>query len=507
MLLTLKPPLQNGYSLPHAYSPPQPSSSKSFSPAVSGTSLPPLVDTPNRNMGTPHRGLPLPLAMTLQNSDRGPPSIAQSLGQLPAPPSQWQGADESMRNWLQAKAEEDRRKQEEERTRQETLRLEQRKIEQTILRESLQGGVPPHMVPMVFAGMGGGNLANVSMEWAQHYMAQMNLQAQIQQQQLQQQQQQQQHQQHQQQQHHQQQQSALPPPQSSPELRRDPRMIAGPQPNPYGSQQLPPPQGPSTQPGQQTQSQIALPTSFPQTYQAPNLSSDRLRMQQQQQPLQAAPLAPIARPPVSSSLARLNTGEMQIQAPPQAGLQLPTQHPVQQTQASQQQEQQASSPSIYFHHWVPPASQTTSKDPQTPSGKSQHESPYSQSTNSHLRSEYTNSPKKRKTTGSHQPGQTSSSNHRTETSPPFSQNVLSERHRAHSNHRSDASSRGAHEALGRSGSRPESRHRHHSISEADSGSQRQASTQPETHQSRTSAGPDKRRTNSGTPKREPEAPS
>ncbi|MCJ1405614.1 hypothetical protein MMC11_008842, partial [Xylographa trunciseda] len=114
-------------------------------------------------MSTPHRGLPPPMAMTLPNPERGPPPIAQPMGQLPAPPSQWQGADESMRNWLLAKAEEDRRKQEEERTRQEGLRLEQRKIEQTMLRESLQGGVPPHLVPMVFAGMGGGNLANASL--------------------------------------------------------------------------------------------------------------------------------------------------------------------------------------------------------------------------------------------------------------------------------------------------------------------------------------------------------
>lgn len=70
-------------------------------------------------------------------------------GVMPAPPAQWQGQEESMRNWLLAKAEEDKRKQEEERTRQETLRLEQRKIEQAMLRESLQGGIPPQMVPMV----------------------------------------------------------------------------------------------------------------------------------------------------------------------------------------------------------------------------------------------------------------------------------------------------------------------------------------------------------------------
>jgi hypothetical protein len=28
------------------------------------------------------------------------------------------------------------------------------------------------MIPMVFAGMGGGNFANESMEWAKHYMDQ-----------------------------------------------------------------------------------------------------------------------------------------------------------------------------------------------------------------------------------------------------------------------------------------------------------------------------------------------
>ncbi|KAK5084533.1 hypothetical protein LTR05_005611, partial [Lithohypha guttulata] len=95
-----------------------------------------------------------------------------------------------MRNWLQAKAEEDKRKQEEERTKQETLRLDQRKIEQTMLRDSLHGGIPPPMVPLIFAGMGGGNLSNHTLEWAQQYLAQLSLQNQQQQQQLQVQQQQ-----------------------------------------------------------------------------------------------------------------------------------------------------------------------------------------------------------------------------------------------------------------------------------------------------------------------------
>ena len=492
MLLTLKPPLHNGYRLPHAYSPPQPPSSNTFSSSTSGASLPPLPDETSRSMSTPHRGLPPPLAMTLQNSERGPPAISQSLGQLPAPPTQWQGADESMRNWLQAKAEEDRRKQEEERTRQETLRLEQRKIEQTILRESLQGGVPPHMVPMVFAGMGGGNLANASMEWAQHYMAQINLQAQVQQQQQQQLQQQLQLQQ--------QQQATLPPAQSqtSPESRRDTRLIAGPQPNPYGGQQLSTPQAPPAQLSQPLQSQSTTSTTFTPPFHVPNISRT------QHQPPQGAPPPSLARPPASSTLPRLNTGEMQIQPPPQAGLQLSGQHPLQQTQIAQQ-DQQASSPNIYFHHWQPPTSQTGSKDPQTPSAaKSQNESPYSQNANSHLRSEYTNSPKKRKTTGSHHPTATPLSNH-PETSPSFSQSSSTGRRRAHSGPRSDASSRGTHEALGPPRSRPSSRHRQHSTAEAESGGLRQASTQPETRHSRSSVGPEKRRFDNGTPKREAES--
>ena len=94
------------------------------------------------------------------------------------------------------------------------------------------------------------------------------------------------------------------------------------------------------------------------------------------------------------TLSRLNTGEMQIQSPSQSGLQLPSQHPLQQTQSAQQQYQQASSPSIYFHHSILPTSQ---KDPQIPSTKSQHDSLYTQNAASHLRTEYASSPKKRKT--------------------------------------------------------------------------------------------------------------
>ncbi|KAG9616624.1 hypothetical protein KCU64_g23232, partial [Aureobasidium melanogenum] len=42
-----------------------------------------------------------------------------------------------------------------------------------MLRESMQGGIPPHMVPMIFAGIGGANLANFSLEVLQQYTAQL----------------------------------------------------------------------------------------------------------------------------------------------------------------------------------------------------------------------------------------------------------------------------------------------------------------------------------------------
>ncbi|KAJ0336167.1 hypothetical protein COL154_012014 [Colletotrichum chrysophilum] len=92
------------------------------------------------------------------------------MGQLPGPPPQWQGAEDSMRSWLAAKTEEERRRQEEEKTRQESLRLEQRRIEADMLRTSLSGGIPPPIVPLVFAGMGGGVLPPAAMEWAQQFL-------------------------------------------------------------------------------------------------------------------------------------------------------------------------------------------------------------------------------------------------------------------------------------------------------------------------------------------------
>lgn len=333
-------------------------------------------------MSTPHRGLPPPSAMErmLPTPERAPPSNILPLGALPAAPTQWQGQDESMRSWLHAKSEEDRRKQEEEKTKQEGLRLDQRRIEQNMLQESLRGGIPPPMIPMVFASIGGGNVANQSVEWAQHYMAQISLQqqAQIQQQQ-------------QQQQPSQVQPLMIQQQQSSPEQRRD-RLIAGPQPNPYGAQQMqPPPQTPQAGPQNQPS------TGFAPAYPGSALAAERTRAQQPT--LHAAPPTPNPRPQSQQAgLSRLNTGELLVQQPNHSSP--ATQHPLQQSQTTAA-DHQSSSPTLYFHHYVPPGAQERHKDKEhgTPSGKSQHTSPYSQAPGSHLRSEYTTSPKKRKANG------------------------------------------------------------------------------------------------------------
>ena len=348
MLLTIKQPAHQSYPKSfHDYTPPTPPSSSRFSPLVAGLlpaasrSLPalPAPHPTAEQMSTPHRGLPLPAAMTLPQPAQQPPPIAQPplsqpLGQLPAPPQQWQGAEESMRNWLHAKAEEDKRKQEEEKTRQESLRLEQRKIEQDMLRSSLSGGIPPYMIPMVFAGMGGGNLPNASLEWAQHYMAQTH--------QLQQQQQQQQ---------------APPQPLLPSQSYTSPEQLQrgdarGQQ---YAGEHPAPMMIPSTPAGPSSQQA----SSYAPGYQlSPTTSSRQLSLSQVGGPGQ----------PQGSHLPRLSTGEIQIQPTP-AGPGMQQGHSGQQIQTAQQQE---SSPSIYFHHWQPPTTQagsSSANQPTTPPGK------------------------------------------------------------------------------------------------------------------------------------------
>ncbi|KAL9602698.1 MAG: hypothetical protein Q9219_001688 [cf. Caloplaca sp. 3 TL-2023] len=499
MILTLKPSLQNGYASPHAYSPTQQPPSSTFSPVVKPAALPLLSapGSPRRRMGTPHRGLPPPSAMTLPNPERGPPS---SLGQLPPAPTQWHGAEEHMRAWLQTKSEEERRRQEEQKTHQETLKLEQRKIEQAILHESLQGGIPPYMVPIVFAGMNGGTLANTALEWAQHAMASITIQqqAQLQQQQQQQQQQPQQLQQHQQ--------PGQIPTQSSSDQRR----LTGPQPNPYGAQQ-------SQQIHSTVTPQAQPNTGFVPSYQSSNAPIERGRLPGPS-PIMTSATSVVRQPP--STLPRLNTVETPGQQLPQAhtSSQLPAQHPLQHAQNMQQQEQQASSP-IYFHHWVPPnTTGGSNKDPGTPTGKSQHGSPFSQNQSSYLRSDYTNSPKKRKATGAHQAAPAPSSGP-PDTSPSFSHTSSgsnSGRRPGRSRQHSNASSRAANDASSGRHHRSRTESGRQSVSEAESGSQRHNSAQAETRPSQPGqhqpAGPARRQEPSehsgrNSPKREREGSS
>jgi len=414
MLLTLSNPVKPDFDYkPHDYSPPfLPSKVARYSPKLHSGHPPSQATHPSFAMGTPHRGLPPPSAMTLPDPGRGPPSMPTPLGSLPPAPSQWQGAEDGMKNWLAAKAEEERRRQEEERTRQESLKLEQRKIEQSMLRESMQGGVPPHLVPIIFAGIGGGNLANISAEWIQQYTA--TVQAAHQQAQVQGQ------------------------TQMSPDMRRDTRMIGQQASSAYGGQA-------------QSSHSVLPPTSV--------LPGQPLPPQAQQAPAGYAAMSPRARaaqttgilgPPTSaprsmpqSQLPRLTTNEMNIQQPPSTS-----------SSAQQSAQQEQSSPSIYFHHWVPPSSSNQEKSssgnpPATPSGKYKASPIYQprQRATSHASDlEYTSSPKKRKAQGPHPPPPPPTSAPQSHTSPSFSHVSTSSAstpgRRGHARGRSDASARG-----------------------------------------------------------------
>ncbi|KAL6787834.1 hypothetical protein V8C43DRAFT_89472 [Trichoderma afarasin] len=349
-------------------------------------------NSPVQPMSTSHRGLPPPAAMTLppqQPPSVGPPPshhaqpppplpLSQPSHQaqqpwpspsagLPPPPQQWQGAEESMRTWLQAKTEEEKTRQEEERTRQETLRLEQRKIEMDILRASLGGGIPPPMVPLVFAGMGsGGTLPQAALEWAQQFMAPA-------------------------QGHHPQ----LLPPQRphSPDHSREPvghGMVYATSPAQVTSAQGPggyaPYPGSPTRPrGQTVSGAMGRPIG---------MASNMVGVANPPQPPGQGP------PPVM---------------PPYQG------HAHTQSQSSQHD----TSPSIYFHHWQPPATQSgsSSNRPGTPSGEAQ---------------------KKRKTTGgASQQVTRAPSEDRYRSPPPFTQpgssNPASPSRKSHKRQRSDVS--------------------------------------------------------------------
>ncbi|KAI0181414.1 hypothetical protein GGR52DRAFT_35932 [Hypoxylon sp. FL1284] len=395
-MLTSKQPVHHGYRpvhdlpTPPRSSPPLSVVQDSFQKPYIGLSQ---QQSPSaKPMSAPHRGLPLPAAMTLPQPpppapgppppapgptlhSQGapvPPAPGQALGALPAPP-QHPSSEEPLRSWLMAKAEEDRRKQQEERTRQETLRLEQRKLEYDMLRTCLDRGIPPPIVPVIFAGIGGGMLPQVALEWAQQSLAQQGQPPQI-----------------------------LPGQgTATPEHRRGSSQYGVSV--PVGPQQYGGPVGVPSTPGTGT----GAPANFV-AYQGPG-SPTRPRAHT------LSMSGPTGRPLGGSALPRLNTGEG---APGPPGMP----HAPHLAHQAAPPQQDTQSPSIYFHHWQPPNTQGGSNQPGTPSVES---------------------PKKRKATGPQQAAPPPSQRFR---SPPAGQHSAIPfsnppgRGRGHSRQRSDISS-------------------------------------------------------------------
>ncbi|ROT39377.1 hypothetical protein SODALDRAFT_158048 [Sodiomyces alkalinus F11] len=340
-MLTAKQPVHYGYKSVHDL--PTPPSTSRLSPPLayqepSHSRRPsiPLSHSPQdqqMSSSAPPRGLPLPAAMALpphqshaggtpsqqppppgqSSTVQGPITHGHVLGQLPGPPPQWQGSEDSMRSWLAAKSEEERRRQEEERTKQESLRLEQRRIEADMLRTSLQGGIPPAIVPLVFAGMGGA-VSPAALEAAQHYLA-SPVQGQHPQ--------------------------LLPPQgQRSPEHRRDSQA-----------------QGYSQYTGVPSTPGSAGPHGYP-AY--PGSPTTRVRAQTLSSTTSTGrPLGP------GAALPGLNSGIQQ--SGPSSSLQSHGAHAMAPSQSAAGQQESHQSTGIYFHHWQPPTSQAgSSNQPATP---------------------------------------------------------------------------------------------------------------------------------------------
>ncbi|KAE8348392.1 hypothetical protein BDV28DRAFT_143598 [Aspergillus coremiiformis] len=360
MLLTLKPSSQNGITQgPHDYaivrqSIPTPRSSPPSALDPSAIVVTPRRSSVDHSMESSRGGLPPPSTLALPLPDVGFSSMNSVNQQLPRPPPRRQSSDDASHYW-HAKAEEDRRRQEEERTHQESLRLEQRKIEQSMLRDSLQAGVPPHMIPLIFAGISQNGVPQSVLEWTQQHMAQTATGPRA---------------------------PAAPAPvlsqRRSLHARADSRSIP---PGPYIAppQVVPHPGILLSQP---------LPPSGPSS--AP-------------QPLSRSPLpngpADLRVPPVP----RLHPGEPQAQQQPP--INLSNVHyapgssiPSVQHVAGKADNHHRQSPSLYFHHWVPP----NQSHPNTPSGRIPQEPPFTSQASRRL--EYQSSPdRKRKSTGPHLP--------------------------------------------------------------------------------------------------------
>ncbi|KAK6507350.1 hypothetical protein TWF481_005787 [Arthrobotrys musiformis] len=333
-------------------------------------------------MSASHRGLPPPAAMALSGH-----SPSSNLNQLP---DRWQhGSEETQKSFLQAKSDEEKRRQEEERTKQENYRLEIRRTELEMLREAFRGGIPPQLVPMIFTG-GGGALASTSAEWANHYISQLS---------------------------HNQQQLLQGNVVSPPDSRLESRLLTA------TEHQTPKSSGLSSiaqTPAQsQTTSNIPAGTahglhhSGSSSY-SPFGPSGTIPTRNHAQQIHTSE-------PPRSSLPRINTNEIHVQPSPQgpppglnmqlSGIPPPTQTPPQglishqtsqshssQVGPSESHRQPESSP-IFFHHWQPPATQSSTSAPvastSPASGKNVESSPFSNQPYA-SGNESSHSPKKRK---------------------------------------------------------------------------------------------------------------
>ena len=188
-----------------------------------------------------------------------------------------------------------------------------------ILQKSLNSGIPPPLVPVIFAGMAsvaGGALPQVALEWAQQFMAQSTGHpAQL-----------------------------MPAGQASPHRRDSQSQGFGPSysavPSTPGSAPNP---GGYSYPGSPTRSR-----GYSMT--------------------QAGPMARVAEQ--GSTLPNLNTNVPTPAGPP--NVQSQSGHLLGQPSSAAPQQEVQASPSIYFHHWHPPTSQAggSSTQPGTPSGAS-----------------------------------------------------------------------------------------------------------------------------------------
>ncbi|KAJ5808416.1 hypothetical protein N7474_009685 [Penicillium riverlandense] len=324
-------------------------------------------------MNSSHRDLPRPDGAQLPL----PPTTAMS-NRLP-PVTTFYGNEHSVQQWLQAKTEEDRRAQEEERTRQETMRLEQRRIEQSMLADSLHAGVPPQMIPLIFAGIGGGANAQSTMEIVRQYIAQTSN-------------------------------TPTPPAGAQFSAQLQSHEVPTTNPSPVPSQQYPPqrPPGEPKRPGSSTRTLPAPPYAAQQPQptapvgdrslpQPPTMSSSST------QPAPGRPLGPpypadaagtrLPRPDVSAIPPQSQTTKLSATQSGSATFQAPA------TPAKPESRPRRSSPGISFHHWVPPAKGRSSN---ISPNKAQREQTPSSSTPSYLQSDNQSSPgRKRKSQSMH----------------------------------------------------------------------------------------------------------